>query len=58
MDITLILKEFLNIQVPITGSNRGSKLTDTITGALDLPNPFASGVEFIGGVPSIGIPSI
>lgn len=53
VDITLTLKEFLNIQAPLTGSKNGSKLTDIITGALDVPNPFASGVDFIGGVPSI-----
>ncbi len=38
--LKLILKNFLNIQEPTEGTLKGSKLTDTITGALNLPNPF------------------
>ena len=53
VELTLILREFLVIQEPATGSKKGSKLTDTITGALDVPNPFADGATFIGGVPSL-----
>lgn len=37
---TLRLKNLLNIQEPVSGTKKGSKLTDTITGALNLPNPF------------------
>ena len=37
---TLTLKNFLNIQDPVGGILKGSKITDTITGALNLPNPF------------------
>ncbi len=38
--LTLILKEFLNIQQPLEGLRRASTLTDAITGSLNLPNPF------------------
>jgi hypothetical protein len=38
--ISITLKHFLNIQEPTTGTQKGSKLTNAIAGALNLPNPF------------------
>ena len=38
--LSITLQQFLNIQEPTTGNLKGSKLTDAITGALNLPNPF------------------
>lgn len=37
---TIKLLQFLNIQESTEGNKKGSKLTNLITGALNLPNPF------------------
>ena len=40
VNFTIRLKNLLNIQEPTVGTKKGSKLTDTIAGALNIPNPF------------------
>ena len=40
VEFTLVLKNFLHIQEPVSSVKRGSSLTDKITGALNVPNPF------------------
>jgi len=40
VNLTITLKNLLNIQRPRTGSRKGGRFTDILAGALNVPNPF------------------